>query len=165
MHHKDPRDWKMLDMCFSVNGGGMNCGSALIDTGIEHMYMRTHHGVETPNITIPNPRPDSSTRWVRRVKAGTRITVGFPTLGGSTVARFEFEVGDEKDKTPSYVVPDNEKSPPYINTGKHFLFEYDIAFDATRGRFGFRKVVEVTGPVESDSSSSSSSSGAFDARL
>ncbi|KAF2271302.1 uncharacterized protein EI97DRAFT_388200 [Westerdykella ornata] len=139
-HHEDPRDWAMVEMCFSVAGQGNNCGTALIDTGIEHMYLRTDVGVETPNITIRNPKKDGFAKWVRRVSLGTPITVGFPSLDDSAPARYSFTVGQQSPLAPSHVIPEIQRAPPYINTGRNFLFGYSIAFDAFLGRFGFRPV-------------------------
>ncbi|KAF2750061.1 hypothetical protein M011DRAFT_396594 [Sporormia fimetaria CBS 119925] len=137
-HHEDYRDWAMANMCFAVDDGRLHCGPVLVDTGIEHMYLRTERGVSTPNITIPNPNPSGDAKWVRRVKVGTRLSIGLPSLDDSSIARYNFRVGDRKPMTPRYVVPSNRRLQPYINTGRNFLFGYSIAFDAVRGRFGLR---------------------------
>jgi hypothetical protein len=144
-HENDPRDWAMAKMCFSIDGGGAHCGAALIDTGISQMYLRAGEGVLIPTVTIRNPNRHSRTKMVRRVKPGTNITVGFPSLE-SPVSSYSFVVGEGSKMEPSHAVPGKAVSPPFINTGRHFLFGYSIAFDAVGGRFGFR-------PVQSNSSS------------
>ncbi|KAF2111939.1 hypothetical protein BDV96DRAFT_164285 [Lophiotrema nucula] len=138
-HDDDRRDWAMVKTCFSVDGGSDNCGSALIDTGIQQLYLKAVEGVETPNVTIPNPNPDGNAKFVNRVKTGTKIEIGFSRLNG-TVGRYGFKVGGETKMAPSYVVPLKQGDAAFVNTGRNFLFGYTVAFDATGGRFGFRRV-------------------------
>ncbi|KAF2205800.1 hypothetical protein GQ43DRAFT_436680 [Delitschia confertaspora ATCC 74209] len=136
-HDKDPRDWAMVEMCLRVNDQKDCHGEALIDTGIPQMYLRTDVGIETPNMTIPNPKGEG---YVRRVPAGTRIAVGFPSFGG--VAGYSFVVGGGEAVEPKHIVPGKQRPPPYVNTGRNLLFRYSVAFDAIGGRFGFRPVSE-----------------------
>jgi hypothetical protein len=138
-HASDPRDWAMVKMCFRINGEGNNCGSALIDTGIPQMYLRTDVGLETPNITIRNPNKEGDAEYVRRVKPGTNITIGFPTLEGMDhVIGYSLIVGGKTPMAPTYVVPEKQAPPPFVNTGRNFLKSLDVAFDAEGGGFGFR---------------------------
>jgi hypothetical protein len=134
-HNKDPRDWAMVGMSLRLNNGSTYNGSALIDTGIPQMYLRTQVGAKISNITIPNPNGHG---YVRRVPAGTKIAVGFPNFDG--VAGYSFVVGKGSLVEPKYVVPAKQLEPPYVNTGRNLLFLYSVAFDAVGGRFGFRPV-------------------------
>jgi hypothetical protein len=138
-HEEDPRDWAMVKMCFSINGRGSNCGPALIDTGIPQMYLRTEEGVDIPEIAIRVPDKDGHAKTVKRVKPGTKITVGFPLLG-THVAEYSFTIGEGGIMEPIYGVPEKQRSPPFINTGRNFLLGFSIAFDAIGGRLGFRPV-------------------------
>ncbi|KAF1942077.1 hypothetical protein EJ02DRAFT_183385 [Clathrospora elynae] len=138
-HVEDSRDWAMAKMCFSIDGEGSNCGPALIDTGIPQMYIRAEEGASIPTVFIPNPNPNGTAGMVKRVKPGTKITVGFPSLG-RPAASYSFVVGDNSSIEPSYVFPQLPQHPPFVNTGQNFLFGYSIAFDAVGGRFGFRPV-------------------------
>ncbi|KAF1994206.1 hypothetical protein P154DRAFT_502253 [Amniculicola lignicola CBS 123094] len=134
-HDEDPRDWAMPDMCFGINRWeDMNCGSALIDTGIPQMYLRTDIGVEIPNVTVHNPSHEEL--WVKRVKPGTEIMVGFPGTGGKFASEYSFEVGGGEAVEPSFAVPEGQAPPPFINTGRNFLYGHSVAFDADGGRFG-----------------------------
>jgi hypothetical protein len=144
-HASDPRDWAMAKMCFSIHDEGRNCGLVLVDTGIAQMYIRAEEGVTIPTILIPNPNPNGQAKTVKRVKPGTKITVGLPSLDRPAVS-YSFVVGGETRIEPSYVFPQLPERPPYVNTGRCLLFGYSIAFDAAGGRFGFR-------PVGSSSSS------------
>jgi len=135
-HDSDPRDWAMVGMCLRLNDGGKHCGSALIDTGISQMYIRTAVGAKLPTITVPNPKGGG---YVKRVPAGTKIAVGIPKFNG--VAGYSFIVGKGILGEPEYVVPAKQPAPPYVNTGRNFLFRYSVAFDAIGGRFGFKSLL------------------------
>jgi hypothetical protein len=135
-YSEDARDWAMVRMCFSINGGGRYCGPGLVDTGIPQMYIRAEEGVSIHSVTIPNPNPNGIAKMVERVKRGTRIAVGFPSLDKAATS-YSFAVGEDLPMEPSYVVPAKAASPPFVNTGRNFLFGYSVAFDAIGGRFGF----------------------------
>ncbi|KAL1608161.1 hypothetical protein SLS60_003100 [Paraconiothyrium brasiliense] len=145
-HAVDPRDWVMPNMRFRVNGRKSIPGSALIDTGIPHMYIRAEDGVPLPEVVIKNPKEGGSPT-VHRVKNGTRIAIDFgSSVKGELVevkASYSFEVGQSSLMAPSYVVPGKQEPPPYVNTGRNFLKGYSIAFDAVDGRLGFCPVQTV----------------------
>ncbi|KAI8940732.1 hypothetical protein NX059_001997 [Plenodomus lindquistii] len=136
-HEKDPRDWAMARMCFSTDGEEPSCGAALVDTGIAQMYLRADKGIPIPTIHIRNPNKHGHAKMVKRVRPGTRIDIGFPSLQTPVVSH-SIVVGGESTMEPSAVIPLNQTAPPYVNTGRSFLFDYSIAFDAIGGRFGFR---------------------------
>ncbi|CAA9958236.1 hypothetical protein PTMSG1_01801 [Pyrenophora teres f. maculata] len=136
-HAEDPRDWAMASMCFSINGEGRNCGTMLVDTGIAQMYIRAEQGVSIPTVIIPNPNPNGNARMVKRVKPGTKLSIGFPSLDRPATS-YSFVVGDNSTIEPSYVFPQLPEHPPFVNTGRCLLFGYSIAFDAKGGYFGFR---------------------------
>lgn len=138
-HAEDPRDWAMAKMSFGIDGEGANSGSALVDTGIAQMYIRAKENASIPTVVIPNPNPNGHAAMVRRVKPGTKITIGFPSLE-RPASSYSFVVGDNSTIEPNYVFPQIPADPPFVNTGRNFLFGYSIAFDAVGGRFGFRPV-------------------------
>jgi hypothetical protein len=138
-HTKDARDWAMATMCFSIDGEGKNCGTLLVDTGISQMYIRAEQGVSIPTVWIPNPNPNGRANKLKRVKPGTNITIGFPSLDRPATS-YSFVVGQNSSIEPYYVFPQLPEHPPYVNTGRNLLFGYSIAFDAVGGRFGFRPV-------------------------
>lgn len=145
-HDSDPKDWAMVNMCFRADNGEPNCGAALVDTGISQMYLRPAEGVAIPIVHVRNPNKNSHTKMVKRVRPGTSIAIGFSSLKTPTVLQ-SFVVGGRPATEPSAVIPLNQTHPPYVNTGRSFLLDYSIAFDAIGGRFGFR-------PTNSPSSSS-----------
>ncbi|KAH8725231.1 hypothetical protein GQ44DRAFT_223766 [Phaeosphaeriaceae sp. PMI808] len=144
-HDQDPRDWAMAQMCFNINGEGKNCGAVLVDTGISQMYIRPDEGVTIPTVTIRNPNKNGHAKMVKRVKRGNKIAVAFPSFD-SAAASYSFTIGDGSAIEPNFVVPARGSFPPFVNTGRNFLYGYSIAFDAIGGRFGFQ-------PVHSNSSS------------
>ncbi|KAF2811960.1 uncharacterized protein BDZ99DRAFT_461908 [Mytilinidion resinicola] len=142
-HAEDSRDWAMPSMCVRVNDEPEDCGAALVDTGIAQMYLRRAVGRVTPNHTLSQPTK-------RRVDDGVRIAVGFLSSEGAgeekeVVAGYEFVAGEGSKMEPVYVVPETQKEgkarAPFVNTGRAFLFGYEVAFDAEAGRFGLREVV------------------------
>ncbi|KAF2854288.1 hypothetical protein T440DRAFT_272089 [Plenodomus tracheiphilus IPT5] len=136
-HDQDPRDWAMTRMCFSTDNGEPSCGAALVDTGLAQMYLRAEKGVSIPTVQIRNPNKHSHTKMVKRVRPGTSVVVGFPSLDGPVMSH-SFVVGTGSVTEASAVIPLNQTAPPYVNTGRSFLFDYSISFDAIGGRFGFR---------------------------
>jgi hypothetical protein len=138
-HGEDARDWAMAKMCFSIDDEEQNCGTLLVDTGIAQMYIRAEQGVSIPSVIIPNPNPNGHAKIVKRVKPGTNITIGFPSLDRPATS-YSFIVGKNSPIEPTYVFPQLPEHPPFVNTGRNLLFGYSIAFDAVGGRFGFRPV-------------------------
>lgn len=138
-HANDSRDWAMVKMCFSVDGKGQHCGPGLVDTGISQMYIRAEEGFTIPNVMVRNPNPNGVAKMVKRVKPGTKFTIGFPALD-EPVMSYALVVGDGTQIEPSYVFPEASLRPPFVNTGRNLLWGYSIAFDAVDGRFGFRRV-------------------------
>ncbi|KAF2630403.1 hypothetical protein BU25DRAFT_408350 [Macroventuria anomochaeta] len=147
-HDEDPRDWAMVKMCFSIDGNGRHCGPGLVDTGIVQMYIRAEEGFTIPQIVIRNPNPNGTAKMVKRVKPGTKVDVGFPSLEKPAMS-FAFIVGAGSSIEPSYVFPEASLRPPFVNTGRNLLWGYSIAFDAIDGRFGFRPVDSSSNPPPS----------------
>lgn len=147
-HETDPRDWAMVKMCFSIDDSGSHCGPGLVDTGIAQMYIRAEEGFTIPKVMVRNPNPNGTTKMVKRVKPGTKIAIGFPTLDESVLS-YALVVGEGSAIEPSYVFPEASRRPPFVNTGRNLLWGYSIAFDAVDGRFGFRPVDSTAVPPPS----------------
>ncbi|KAF1957307.1 hypothetical protein CC80DRAFT_410675 [Byssothecium circinans] len=140
-HETDGHDWAMVRANFKVNRKGGSLGYGLVDTGIQKMYIRAEDGVSIPTIWIPNPDPNGTVEMVERVMPGTEIGVNFFSSNGSMTVGYDFVVGKEASDMEPYAVKEGKRTPPpFVNTGRNFLFGYDIAFDAADGRFGFRAV-------------------------
>jgi len=136
---EDPRDWAMAKMCFSVNGKVSGVGNGLVDLGVMQMYVRAEDDSHIPVVKIQDPSGNGSGRKVDRVKPGTHISIGFPSLGEKQIAGYALVVGEPSSPmAPGFVAPGKHTPPPFLNTGRNFLYGYSIAFDAVRGHFGFR---------------------------
>jgi hypothetical protein len=133
----DPRDWSMIQTQLSVDGKEGGVGYGLVDTGVAQMYLRALEDSDIPIVQIPDPNGEKD-KLVDRVKPGTLITIGFPSLGSKQVAGRDLVVGEGAGgKAPSFIAPGKQTPPPFVNTGRTFLYTHSIAFDAVSGRFGF----------------------------
>ncbi|MBP2297488.1 hypothetical protein [Azospirillum picis] len=133
----DPRDWAQAGMAVSVNGQAAQSGPLLIDTGIEQMYLTVSDPSQLPTKPVPNPSLPGQT--ATGLVPGARVTVSFPDAV-APVAQYGFTVGDNADQTaPSVVLVTSGATPAFVNTGRHLLRGYDVAFDADGGWLGLRK--------------------------
>lgn len=137
-HDQDERDWAMAKMTLKVNDEPNCYGDVLVDTGIAHSYMKVDGGVMVPNVTIPNPNPRGYAKKVRRLKPGTRVAVGLPSLDPTTLS-YSFVSGGGSSIEPTFIVPDRAVDTAFVNTGRNLLFRYSMVFDAVGGRFGIRE--------------------------
>jgi hypothetical protein len=127
--HEDPRDWAMVKMRFSVNGKQGSPGYGLIDTGIAQMYIRAEEDFLIPIVNVKDPNGDGSDKEVVRVRPGTKIAIRFPSFDEKEVAGYSIVVGEPSPMAPSFVAPGKQTPPPFLNTGRDFLYGYSIAFD------------------------------------
>jgi len=137
-------DWNGAPICLQVNASPCVAGSVLVDTGIEQMYLTV-----TPRIpvdTVPRPNPSRHGASVGALADGSQVTVRFPGAA-SPVAHYTFRVGDTGNPMqPTIAIPSIvDTTATFVNTGRHFLRDFDVLFDAQGGWFGLR----WTGPVPS----------------
>ncbi|KAE9366344.1 outer membrane autotransporter barrel protein [Stipitochalara longipes BDJ] len=131
---QDARDWAAVPACMSINGATCTPGSGLIDTGVSQSYMTLPLGTLANRTIFP------------LLDNGSTVDIHFGSPG-TIVACENFTVGDadgiEKGIVPSSVrlsLADPVKNPPHVNTGRHFLRRWRLAFDAIEGRLGFAPV-------------------------
>jgi hypothetical protein len=131
---RDPRDWSAVPACMSINGVPCTTGSALIDTVVAQSYMTLPLGTLANRTIFP------------LLDNGSTVDIQFGSPG-NIVACENFTVGDvnsvQKSITPSAVrlsLADPKKNTPHVNTGRHFLRAWRVAFDAVEGRLGFAPV-------------------------
>jgi hypothetical protein len=135
----DPRDWPQASMAVSVNGGPSQSGLVLIDTGIAQMYLTVSNPSQLPTQSVRNPSLKGAAAI--GLASGAEVTVSFPDVD-RPVAQYSFTVGDTTNEAaPSAVLVTHGATPAFVNTGRHLLRDYDVAFDADGGWFGVRKVV------------------------
>ena len=130
----DSRDWSSVQACMSVDGANCTTGPALIDTGVAQMYMTLPLGTRANRTVIPLLDNGST----------VDVQIGAP---GEIVAAERFVVGDEAGINSS-VVPSSVRlslvdpilNPSHVNTGRHFLRAWKVAFDACDGFVGLAGV-------------------------
>lgn len=134
----DPRDWPEARMSVSVNGEPAQPGAVLVDTGIAQMYL----DVPDPSQLPTQPVVDPSRQDVKAIGLipGTTVNVSFPDAS-HPIARYAFAADDGQELDAPTAVLVNSSTPfAFVNTGRHFLRSFDLAFDANGGWFGLRKV-------------------------
>ncbi|EPE27987.1 outer membrane autotransporter barrel protein [Glarea lozoyensis ATCC 20868] len=136
----DHRDWRAPRACFSVDDSTCVEGNLLIDTGIAHSYLTLPTGAQVHTHTDTNP---STHAPVRALNNGSVVQLKVRDDFGYAVDT-EFIVGSPEGIAPSMVIVtlrDPAEKEPFLNTGRHFLRSWKVAFDAVGGKFGFRRVV------------------------
>lgn len=137
----DPRDWPQAGMAVSVNDQAPQAGAALIDTGIAQMYLAVPDPAQLP--TQPVKNPSHQDKMSTGLTTGATVTVSFPDAA-NPVAQYSFTADNSTTNpdgpAPSVVLIPSAADPAFVNTGRHLLRAYDVAFDADGGWFGFRKV-------------------------
>lgn len=133
----DSRDWSQVEGCMAVDGSKCFPGPALIDTGVSQMYMTLPLGTKV-NRKNPPVLDDGSI---------VQIQIG-PQPNSKYIATEKFTVGDTKGMetgiVPSSVrlsLADPKTNPPHVNTGRHFLRKWQVAFDSEGGYFGIGKAL------------------------
>ncbi|WP_263144088.1 hypothetical protein [Pseudomonas sp. RIT-PI-AD] len=144
-------DWQAPSMCVSLDpqsdrsASGPLCvpGSLLVDTGVPQSY-----------ITLPTAiryrtakEPDASARKVliSVLAKGTEVELKIPDAS-APVAQVRYQVGGTQPVTPLQVIPwSSDNRPPFVNTGRHFLRQYQFLYDARQGYVGFKAQTDGCG--------------------
>lgn len=121
--------------------GPLDC-SILVDTGIDYSSMRSHD-------VLPTDFPRDST--THKLDDGNNVTVSFGVRPLGTIFSETWEVGDwgvppkNCDITPCYVnVHQDTSRPSFVNTGRHLLRKWKMAFDMVNGQVGFARADPVS---------------------
>ena len=126
-------DWQAPAACITVGGAVAACGTVLIDTGIEAMFL-----------TVPEDRlahvrqSDEPSRLI----PGTHIAIDLtPGQVNGADAGYSFILGDDHDGVApaGITLAGIGRRPTFVNTGVHLLNRYDYLFDAEQGLVGFRR--------------------------
>jgi hypothetical protein len=139
----DHRDWQAVQACFGVDNTACVEGSLLIDTGIAHAYLTLPNGTQIRQHTDMSP---STHTPVQALDNGTVVHLKVHGDFGYAVDQ-DFLLGSingiRTGPVPNMVIVSlnniTEKEP-FLNTGRHFLRKWEVAFDAFGGRFGFRRI-------------------------
>lgn len=140
---QDPRDWAPIPACICVNA--LPCVSvnatALIDTGIEQMYLTIPPSIHIETHTEASRSTGAN---VTVLDDGQLVQIQFGSLGRSS-SGYSFKVGDkdsvERGTAPPQVIATRSSTKnPFVNTGRHFFRGFDVIFDAAGGRYGFKTI-------------------------
>ena len=132
-----PRDWAQATVCASVDEAPCATGPALVDTGIDQMYLTVPSSMGVDTVRVPDP--SERCRLVRGLANGSRVRVSFQPAAGGPAPSYGFTVGDTTNPTtPSVVITSIDSAAVFVNTGRHLLRAYEVAYDADGGFFGLR---------------------------
>lgn len=146
-----PGDWMMPRGCIGVNpevnrdANGPICTPAniLVDTGIPQSYVTLppsiqFNRVEQPDLSEP-------TKTVNVMAPQTSVAVHILDTANVSIATDAFIVGSGVPNEPAQVIPMSTEPPPpapkkapFINTGRHFLRQYQFLYDASQGYVGMK---------------------------
>lgn len=139
-----PGDWMMPRGCITVNPNenrdaiGPICTPAniLVDTGIPQSYMTVPPTIKFDTVQQPDRSEPSKTVGV--LAPQTSVAVQIPDAA-NPIATDAFIVGGGAPNEPEQVIPwSTDKRPPFINTGRHFLRQYQFLYDASQGYLGMK---------------------------
>ncbi|MBK1837934.1 hypothetical protein JHL17_10975 [Azospirillum sp. YIM B02556] len=145
-----PGDWMMPRGCIAVNpdenrdADGPICTPAnvLVDTGIPQSYMTVPPSIKFETIRQPDKSEPDKTVGVLAPR--TSVAVHIPD-SANPIATDAFVIGGGAPNEPVQVIPSSTEPPPpavrkapFINTGRHFLRQYQFLYDAKQGYVGLK---------------------------
>ena len=167
-----PYDWQQAPGCVSIDGGGVitpgqqTCGSVLMDTGVDRMYLSYR---QRPPFDPPLPAlPPLNDLWrcclnERHPEKGIEqcvpgqpqctvngggaasVTVSWPSAANpvNSWTATAPQAFASNGTSPIFAKVNDQATPPqgdvFVNTSRQLLYEADYLYDATCGRIGFRK--------------------------
>ncbi|PNP54432.1 hypothetical protein THARTR1_04989 [Trichoderma harzianum] len=132
---KDPRGWRNVTGCVSIDGGSCRLSNILVDTGVTRAYLST----ADKEVRLV---PSNSTSRAKILDEGQHVLVRFGIEPGYAGIQYNFTTGSDSSVGPDEV---RTKLVKYgreekINTGVHFYHEWESAFDADGGYWGVKYV-------------------------
>jgi hypothetical protein len=152
-----PGDWMMPQGCIAVNpevnrdANGPICTSAniLVDTGIPQSYVTLPPTIQFD--TVEQTDLSEPTKTVKVLAPKTSVAVNIPNAA-DPIAIDAFLVGAGAPNEPAQVIPSSTEPPPpapkktpFINTGRHFLRQYQFLYDAKQGYVGMKDQPNLCG--------------------
>lgn len=133
-------DWEPPMGCLTVNPAenGSSCLKAkvLVDTGIPQSYMTVPPS--TKLTTVKAPDASEPKRQIDVLAPGNSVSVSLPETP-EFIAIDAFTIGGNTPVEPKQVIPSiTDKHPPFINTGRHFLRQFQFLYDARQGYLGIK---------------------------
>lgn len=139
-----PGDWMMPRGCITVNpdqnrdANGPICTPAniLVDTGIPQSYMTLPTAIQFDEVEQTDL--SEPTKKVGVLAPDTSVAVRIPNAA-DPIATDAFIVGAGAPNEPAQVIPSStDTRAPFINTGRHFLRQYQFLYDAKQGYVGMK---------------------------
>lgn len=139
-----PGDWMMPRGCITVNAdqnrdaNGPICTPAniLVDTGIPQSYMTLPTAIQFDKVEQTDL--SEPTKKVGVLAPNTSVAVRIPNAT-DPIATDAFIVGAGAPNEPAQAIPSStDTRAPFINTGRHFLRQYQFLYDATQGYVGMK---------------------------
>ena len=88
--------------------------------------------------TVQQPDASEPNKSVSVLAPRTSVAVNIPDAA-TPIAVDAFIVGAGAPNEPQQVIPwSTDKRPPFINTGRHFLRQYQFLYDAKQGYVGMK---------------------------
>lgn len=130
----DPRDWKNVSGCVSIDGGSCRPSDILVDTGITRSYLSTADA----SVRLV---PSNTSSAAQVLAAGQNVLVRFGSEDEYEGVQYNFTTGDESsledpDEVRTKLVSEGQEEK--INTGVYFYREWESAFDADGGWWGVK---------------------------
>ncbi|KAL7909028.1 hypothetical protein GGI35DRAFT_493834 [Trichoderma velutinum] len=131
----DPRDWRNVSGCVSIDGGTCRLSNILVDTGVTRSYLST----ADKSVHLV---PSNSSSRAKILEAGQNVLVRFGIEPGYEGVQYNFTTGSNSSLEPDEV---RTKLVKYgmeekINTGVYFYREWESTFDADGGYWGVKYV-------------------------
>ena len=136
--------------CMSVQASGSSCpsggcqGTLLVDTGIDYSFVTAPWNLSP----VSQQNPCNTSEVVKMLPPGNSVVVNLTTQTqtGQTgqVGTVNLVGAQTTSVTPCYVVPDltnppnGQPKPVFVNTGRHFLRQYQFLYDAKNGYVGLQ---------------------------
>lgn len=139
-----PGDWMPPAACITVNpdtnrnadGPICSSGTVLVDTGIPQSYMTVPTDIKFS--TVQQADASEPSRQIAVLAPGTAVAVNIPGLP-NLIATDAFAVGGGTPVEPVQVIPwSSDQRPPFINTGRHVLRQFQFLYDAANGYIGLK---------------------------
>lgn len=127
--------------------GAPLCGSTLVDTGLDYMFMafsdsaRPAGSVDT--VTVNVPQPGGGTKPVKETIVTPGLTMELTVAGTTLNPTLTAQLNPPKVVLPldqsqaTWIEPSNGN---FINTGRHWLSKVDYLFDQSCGQIGFKQL-------------------------
>ncbi|KAL7939909.1 hypothetical protein V8C35DRAFT_288042 [Trichoderma chlorosporum] len=134
---EDPRDWRNVSGCVSIDGGTCRVSNILVDTGITRSYLSTRD----QQVRLV---PSNASLTAKVLGPGQNVLVRFGLEAGYQGIQYNFTTGGnsclEPDEVRTKIV--NQGQEEKINTGVYFYREWESTFDAEGGWWGVKYVGE-----------------------